>query len=216
VRRALALLAVAAGLAAPGPALAQTGAVEGRVSLAVSGVDLGSVGELVVFLDAEDGRPLRRAEGRRPRIRQRDATFSPPFLVVVAGDTVDMPNDDLIFHNVFSLSKPNDFDLGIYPRGESRSVKFPHAGLVRIYCSIHESMSASIFVVPSPHWALARPDGSFSIAGVPPGRWQVRAWSWRLPSASTRVSVVSGRSARVDLELGARAALAGDAAKGAP
>jgi plastocyanin len=213
VRSALAAL-VLLGLAGAGPARAQTGSVEGRVSIAVPGIDLASAGELVVFLDPTSGRVEPRVPRRRARIHQRDATFSPAFLVVTVGDTVEMPNDDLIFHNVFSYSKPNDFDLGTYPRGESRSVTFPHPGLVRIYCSIHESMSASIFVVPSPYWALARPDGSFAIRGVPAGSWQLRAWSWRLPTASTRIAVAPGRAARADLEFGASAVLSGAATRG--
>ncbi len=214
MRRLVAACVFVAGLLSPQAAPAQTGTVEGRVSIGVPGLNLGSVGELVVFLDPEDGRVRRRPPARRARITQRDATFSPAFLVIVAGETVEMPNDDLIFHNVFSFSKPNDFDLGIYGRGESRSVPFPHPGLVRIYCSIHESMSASIFVVPSPHWALADPDGSFTIRGVPAGRWQLRAWSWRLPTASARISVVPGRAVRADLELGSRGLLTGSAPRG--
>jgi plastocyanin len=212
--RAALLAVLLLGLAAAAPAVAQTGSVEGRVSIAVSGVDLASVGELVLFLDGGAAGAPRRASKRRARIHQRDATFSPAFLVVTAGDTVEMPNDDLIFHNVFSLSKPNDFDLGVYPRGESRSVTFPHPGLVRIYCSIHESMSASIFVVPSPHFAVARADGSFAIRGVPAGSWQLRAWSWRLPTASMRIAVEPGRIARADLELGATPVLSGAARRG--
>jgi plastocyanin len=209
VRLALAAFGFLVGLVALAPARAQTGSVEGRVTIGVAGLDPGSLGELVVFLESEGRRSPPERAARRARIHQRDATFEPPFLVVVAGDTVEMPNDDLIFHNVFSYSKPNDFDLGVYPRGESRSVTFPHPGLVRIYCSIHESMSASIFVVPSPHWALARPDGSFAIRDVPPGRWRLRAWSWRLPTASAQVAVAPGRVARADLELGASGVLTG-------
>ena len=70
-----------------------------------------------------------------------------------------MPNDDVIFHNVFSYSTPNDFDLGLYPRGESRAKTFQYPGVVRIYCSIHESMNATIFVAPSIWHAVVGADG---------------------------------------------------------
>jgi plastocyanin len=195
------LLALALAVAAA-DARAQAGAVEGRVALDLPGVDLASVGEIVVFVEPEDGRAIPAPRGAPLVIHQRDARFDPAFLVVVAGQSVQLPNDDLIFHNVFSFSKPNDFDLGSYPRGTSRNVTFRYPGLVRIYCSIHESMSASVFVVPTPWHALAAADGSFAIRGVPAGAWRLRAWSWRLPGASREIAIASGRATRVELALG--------------
>ncbi len=195
------LLALALAARASG-ARAQAGAVEGRVALDLAGVDLASVGEIVVFVEPEDGRALPAPRASAAEIHQRGARFDPAFLVVVAGQSVELPNDDLIFHNVFSFSKPNDFDLGSYPRGASRRVTFRYPGLVRVYCSIHESMSASVFVVPTPWHALAAPDGSFTIRGVPAGSWRLRAWSWRLPGASRQVTVAAGRTAQVDFALG--------------
>ena len=103
-----------------------------------------------------------------------------------------MPNDDVIFHNVFSYSTPNDFDLGLYPRGESRAKTFQYPGVVRIYCSIHESMSATIFVAPSSHFAVAEPDGDFALRDVPPGKYRLRTWNRRLPPSSQLVEVGSG------------------------
>jgi plastocyanin len=69
-------------------------------------------------------------------MHQREARFAPPFLAIAAGQSVAMENDDAIYHNVFSFSKSNDFDLGLYPAGESRTVTFRYAGVVRTYCSI--------------------------------------------------------------------------------
>ena len=130
------------------PAAAQDASVAGRVTLAVEGVRLADLGQTVVYLAAE-GAPAP-APAKRATIRQRNAYFAPDFLAIAVGQSVDMPNDDAIFHNVFSFSKPNDFDLGLYPAGESRHVTFEHAGVVKIYCSIHETMSGTIFVSPSP------------------------------------------------------------------
>ena len=117
-----------------------------------------------------------------------------------------MPNDDAIFHNVFSFSKPNDFDLGMYPSGQSRQVTFKHAGVVKIYCSIHESMSGTIFVSPSPWFAVAKANGDFEIAGIPPGRHTLRVWNEKLPEATRSVTLDAGEHERVDiqLELGAQ------------
>ncbi len=183
------------------PASAQTGSVEGRLSVSIPGVELGDVGDLVVFLEGLNPALAAPVPSAVPRIEQKDARFSPAFLVVVAGQRVEMPNDDVIFHNVFSYSKPNDFDLGVYPRGESRGVTFRYPGLVRVYCSIHESMSASIFVVPSPWWTRVAPDGSFSIRRVPAGRWRLRAWSWRIPTLTREIDVRPRGATRVELAL---------------
>ena len=101
---------------------AAAGEVRGRVSLRVDGVRLADLGPVVVFLEGADGRIPFEPPGHTPRIHQKNATFSPSFLVVAAGQTVAMPNDDVIFHNVFSYSKPNRFDLGLFPKGSSRSV----------------------------------------------------------------------------------------------
>jgi plastocyanin len=191
-RLALRALLLAIGLVATARAHAQSGSVEGRLEVDLPGIELSDLGHLVVFLEAQGPQVSPPPPRTVPRIVQKEARFSPSFLVVVAGQRVEMPNDDLIFHNVFSYSKPNDFDLGVYPRGQSRGVTFRHPGLVRVYCSIHESMSASIFVVPSPLWTRAAADGSFAIRRVPAGRWWLRAWSWRIPTLTREIEVGPG------------------------
>jgi len=89
---------------------------------------------------------------------------------------VRFPNGDPFFHNVFSYSKPRRFDLGKYPRGQSRSVRFMRPGLVEVFCEIHAFMSAYILVLP--HGYFASPDevGRWSIRGVPPGSYRLVAW----------------------------------------
>ena len=150
----------------------QAGTLAGRVRLAVDGARLSDLGPTVVFLDG-DGAPAG-APPERLAIRQRNARFEPEFLVATVGQRVEMPNDDTIFHNVFSFSRPNHFDLGIYPSGELRTLRFEHAGLVKIYCSIHESMSGAILVAPSPWFDTASAAGRFRIEGVPPGECEDR------------------------------------------
>ena len=197
-RRLLRLLAVAlVGAACAGRAGAAE--VRGRLVVDVPGLDIGDVGPVVVYLEAP---PSAAADGPAPAaqiIRQRNALFSPPFLTVARGQTVEMPNDDDIFHNVFSFSAPNEFDLGFYPAGHSRSVRFLHPGVVRIYCSIHESMNATIFVAPTPWFARADAGGRFAIPGVPEGRWRLRTWSEMLPATERMLEVGPGVTA---LEIG--------------
>jgi plastocyanin len=196
------LLAAASVVLAGSAAFAEeTGTLRGRVVLAVDGIALAEVGPIVVYLEPAPGTAAPPATPA-PRVLQKNATFSPGFLVVAVGQTVHMQNDDAIYHNVFSVSKPNDFDLGIYPAGTSREVTFRHAGVVRTYCSIHESMQGTIFVSPSPHFATLDGAGRFSIRGVPPGRHRLRAWCERLPEAAATVEVAAGRTTNVELSLG--------------
>jgi plastocyanin len=191
-RLILTLLFLCAALRAAG------GEVHGRVSLGVQGVALADAGPVVVYLEGT-GAPLNYTLPKRSlEIHQKNASFAPTFLVIAAGETVVMPNDDVIFHNVFSYSTPNDFDLGLYPRGDSRAKTFAYPGVVRIYCSIHESMNATIFVAPSIWHTLAEADGSFRLTDVPPGKYRLRTWNRRLPPATQLVEVGQG-PVRADL-----------------
>jgi plastocyanin len=190
----------ACALALLASAGAGAGEVVGRVTLGVEGARLADLGPTVVFLESLDG-PGAAPPANRAVLRQRNARFEPEFLIVVAGQSVRVANDDTIFHNVFSFSRPNDFDLGVYPAGESRSVTFAHPGLVKVYCSIHESMNATVLVTPSPLYGSASATGDYRIASVPAGRYRLTAWNERLP-AVTRVLSVGADALRADVALG--------------
>ena len=105
--------------------------------------------------------------GERPRLAQQDTTFVPAALVITVGTTVDFPNRDPFFHNVFSYSKTKRFDLGRYPRGESKEVRFDSPGIVKVYCEVHKSMRSLVAVVESPFHAVADSLGRFVIRDVP-------------------------------------------------
>jgi plastocyanin len=187
---------------AAGSAGAESGTVGGTVRLELEGPRLADVGPTVVFLEPVAAAVSFRPPRSVPQVHQKNARFDPSFLTVTVGQSVAMPNDDAIFHNVFSYSRPNDFDLGLYPAGESRQVTFQHAGLVRVYCSIHETMSALIWVAPSPWFATADAAGDFEIRGVPPGRYRARTWNEKLPEVAADVTVRAGGRARLDLAIG--------------
>lgn len=196
--------AVVAGPAAGGSTAPSGGRVSGRLTVPFEGADIAKLGPIVAWLEPVQA-PDRAAWPEpppAPRIRQKNARFRPAFAVVSVGQSVEMSNDDFIFHNVFSYSRPNHFDLGIYPAGESRFVTFRSPGVVKTYCSIHENMNATIFVAPTPFHAVAEPDGSFSIEGVPEGRYALKTWSEKLPSAQRMVSVRPGQSTHVALRFG--------------
>lgn len=109
-------------------------------------------------------------------LNQQAARFQPDLIVVPVGSTVEFPNSDPIFHNVFSLSKAQPFDLGYYPQGQSRTVKFTSPGVVQVYCHIHSNMYAAIVVTASPWFEKPDADGSFSFGDVPPGHYRLTAW----------------------------------------
>ncbi len=134
-----------------------------------------------------------------PKLSQKNQSFVPRVVAVARGGTVDFPNLDPIFHNVFSVSPTRRFDLGKYPRGHSKQVTFPREGLVKVYCDIHSDMEAFILVLP--HHCFARPDaaGAFEIPGVPAGRWRVRVWHPDLPEIAAEVTVPETGESTVSL-----------------
>jgi plastocyanin len=109
-------------------------------------------------------------------MEQRDRRFVPDLLVVAAGESVTFPNFDPIFHNVFSLSKPKSFDLGNYPKGQTRRVTFPSPGVVFVYCHLHANMTAAIVVAPNRWSTIADASGDFALHDVPPGKYTAVAW----------------------------------------
>ena len=207
--RRLGLLAVLAWLAGPlHPAAgedAATGSVRGKLRLAIEGTRIADAGPVVAYLEPIDGAPPPPTPPGVPKVNQKDARFSPQFLAIAAGQSVAMPNDDAIYHNVFSYSTPNDFDLGLYPAGESRKVTFRHPGVVRTYCSIHESMNGTIFVAPTAYFAVVRATGDFEIRDVVPGRYRLTTWCERLPAAVREIQVLPGKGTAVELVVGSAA-----------
>ena len=107
------------------------------------------------------------------------------------GTKVDFRNDDAIFHNVFSLGRPNDFDTGLYKQGATYAQTFKKAGPVQLLCNIHSSMIGYVYVVDSPYYAQADGSGAFTIKGVPPGEYDVEVWH-EAASKTTRQRVTVG------------------------
>lgn len=197
-RRSAWLGLVLALLGAAGAARADAD-VRGRVTFDLPEMRLADLGPVVVYVAADKKQPPPPTE--IPSLHQKNAHFAPPFLAIAAGQSVDMPNDDEIFHNVFSYSRPNAFDLGLYPAGEKRTVRFAHPGLVKLYCSIHESMNGLIFVSPTPWFATARADGSFTLHGVPSGTRVLRTWNERLPDTEQAIEVPASGELTVEIPL---------------
>ena len=130
--------------------------------------------DTVVWLEAPNA-PARPPAGPVV-LDQRNLAFSPHVLVVRVGTAVDFPNDDRVFHNVFSFRDGKRFDLGMYPVGSSRKVTFDQPGLSRIFCNIHPNMAAYVVAVDSPYFGRADRSGDFIIADVPAGTYKYHAW----------------------------------------
>ena len=133
---------------------------------------------------------------------QRGEQFVPRVLAVTVGTTVDFPNTDTIFHNVFSLARIKTFDLGRYPPRRTGSVTFDRQGIVPVFCDIHSNMSAYILVFNHPFFALTEPDGRYSILGVPPGAYTLRVWSELGTVEPRRVVVGDGEVVEMNLQVG--------------
>jgi plastocyanin len=151
-----------------------------QATVAVRGVIMGGgangPGGAVVWLKRADGATPRPRATRVKAVVQKDKRFVPHVLAVPVGATVEFRNDDQIFHNVFSLSKPNDFDLGLYKGGASKEQTFTSPGPVNLLCNIHSSMSGYVYVVPSPWFAQADASGRFTIKNVPEGKYVLEVW----------------------------------------
>ena len=129
---------------------------------------------VAVYIEGVPGPPA--SEIAKASIEQRDRRFVPDLVVVPAGSAVSFPNFDPIFHNVFSLSKAKSFDLGNYPKGQTRLVTFAAPGIVAVYCHLHSNMAATIVVAPNRWAARADENGVFSLKDVPAGTYTVVAW----------------------------------------
>ena len=153
----------------------------------------------VVYLESEElsGRTYPVPE-KRPLLDQRDLQFHPQVLPILLGTTVDFPNRDNLFHNVFSYSKTKLFDLGRYPKDDSRSVTFDRPGVVRVYCDIHAHMNATIIVLENPYFATPDGNGAYSMRNIPEGTYTLVLWYDRDVVERRLVQVKAGQSIEVD------------------
>ena len=155
----------------------------------------------VVYLETAPRGAFELRESGRAVMDQRDETFVPHVLAVTAGSTVDFLNSDRTYHNVFSFSKGNRFDLGRYGRGRSKSVRFDRPGIVRVFCDIHSHMSAYVLVFGHRFFSSTDADGRYAIDGVPPGTYTLVAWNDGQPRETRSVTVPEAGGVEVNFVL---------------
>jgi hypothetical protein len=171
-----------------------TGRVELRDSRDPAVRNRGDYSGVVLSLTRLKGPPAAPPIPPHFTILQKDKSFTPHVLAIPVGSFVDFPNADPIFHNAFSSYSGQVFDIGLYPPGSTRSVRFTRAGVVRVFCNIHSSMSAMIVVLATPYFAITRRDGWFEIPNVPPGEYDLsvrheRATETALETLGRKVAV---------------------------
>ncbi|MBI4501473.1 MAG: hypothetical protein HY700_09960 [Gemmatimonadetes bacterium] len=176
--------------------------VTGRVSIMERGNKPGTdVGQTVLWLE---GPGLKPSPAKPATVLTEGKEFRPRVTVIPAGSMVSFPNNDPFNHNVFSLSDEGAFDLGLYGRGQAKSSRFNRPGVIRVYCNVHATMAAFIVVRENPHYAQPSADGTFVIAGVPPGTYVLHVWHERTPEVTRALEVGPQGAPAVEVQLDAR------------
>jgi plastocyanin len=183
------------------------GAYTSRKYKFVPRVDYAAMHDFVVFIEGRVGTnrppPTNVLEVTTTKIAQKGAVFSPHVLPVMVDTTVEWPNYDNIYHNVFSMSDAKQFDLGLYKGNPpDKRVTFNKPGRVDVFCSIHENMHCIILVLENPYFAATDENGRFSITNVPPGTYKLKAWHERLPADEREITVSTNGEVKVDFTLG--------------
>jgi plastocyanin len=172
--------------------------------LAARGDSIAELRNVVIYVDGviPGAPPPPPTVGVGAVVRQKDEQFVPHVLPVVRGTTVSFPNDDNVFHNVFSLSRAAEFDLGRYPRGETKAPKpFAKTGTVQVFCHIHSDMSGIILVLGNSHFTVPTTAGTYALDGVPPGEYTIVGWHERVQAVTRRVRVTEGQTTRLDFNI---------------
>jgi plastocyanin len=133
---------------------------------------------------------MSATKSKKAVLEQREMKFIPFVLPVLVGTTVDFPNNDKNWHNVYSKSEAKKFDLGLYAPGKSRSATFDKPGVVRILCNVHPTMEAFIVVKEHPYFTAPDKSGNYRLNGVPLGKYRVQVWHPQLGTSEAGVEIV--------------------------
>jgi plastocyanin len=165
-----------------------------------NGEAVADASNVVVFLEGLKAE-AKDIPAKSATILQKDKQFTPAVLPIMVGMEVDFPNEDVIMHNVFSLSKTKTFDLGLYKKGTKKTVKFEKSGLVKIYCNIHEKMVSYILILDNPYYTTTDKDGNFKIENVPKGKFKLAAWHRYSDVQNKDLEITDGKEVKLGFDL---------------
>lgn len=191
---------------APKPPAPKFNAYPGRAHEHVGGdasqPEAGGYADVVVYLEPDSTLPATpRSSHPRAELSQSGMAFVPRVLPIMVKESVDFPNRDPFYHNVFSYSAPKRFDLGRYSEGGNGTVTFPNPGEVRVFCDIHSDMNAVILVLANRFFTQPDAAGRFEIADVPPGRHRLTVWHPDIPGKTIDVDVPAESACEVEISL---------------
>lgn len=167
----------------------------------------GTAAGAVVWLLPAGGTTGSPAAADTVLIDQSHLRFDPDVLVIPPGTVVRFLNSDETMHNVFSPQRRGaGFDLGTYPRTESRSFVFREPGRYVVLCHVHPEMVSWVVVVPTPYFALADEAGRFRIDAVPPGSYRLEAWHRRAGGVAREIDIAGSPLSGIELRFGGHAA----------
>jgi plastocyanin len=181
---------------------ASGGAYQSRRYKFAEKVNYDQLTDFVIYLDEPLATPATSDHKSAAITTQKNAAFEPHVLPIAVGTSVKWPNEDEIYHNVFSDSDAKQFNLGLYHQEKVPVLTFDKIGRIDVFCSIHSQMHCIIMVLPNPFFAKADANHRFVIKDVPAGTFKVRAWHERLPSQVKEVVVPAEGEVRVDFILG--------------
>jgi plastocyanin len=153
---------------------------------------------VVVWIEGPEPAGRSASSPGRAVMEQAGRRFLPDLVVIPVGGVVSFPNSDPIFHNVFSLSKPQTFDLGNYPKGDTRTVTFKNPGIVYVNCHLHTNMAGAIVVTPNAWNAKADRAGRFELRDVPPGDYTVVAWHKAAGYFRKQIRIARGSNGEIE------------------
>jgi plastocyanin len=168
----------------------------------VERIDYDQLQDFVVSIDQPvSATATTGSSANQPKIVQRDASFVPHVLPIAVGTGVRWPNEDDIYHNVFSMSDTKEFNLGLYGKEKVPVIVFDKVGRVDVFCGIHTQMHCIILVLPCPFFALADSHGHYVIRNVPAGTYRLKAWQERMPGQTREITVPENGEVKADFVL---------------
>ncbi len=154
----------------------------------------------LIFIESMDGE--FEAPKEHAVMNQINTEFVPGMLPVLKGTVVDFVNSDTGWHNVNSPEQSvTPFNLGTFPGGQKRSMRFDNIGVAPIACTMHPEMRAYVIVLGNPYFSVTDKMGKYEIKDVPEGEFSLRVWNKKWSSDIQKIKIENGQTTNVDFRL---------------